>query len=141
MEIWGIEPAKLGKVTAFEHSLLEKGPLRLRSGPVDPFSPTMGYIGIGVLAEPNEKTDEYDVNGAGKMIGQQFVITTGSTSAAGEQDGGNKFRRKTIQFMMADAVFTGIYYFDSRLVYLPIEQLSRTIYPDSQEPVAGQDSD
>ena len=127
VEIWGIEPAKFGKVTAFERSLLKKAP--------DPFSSTMGYVGIGVLAEPNEKTDEYDVNGAERMIGQQFVITTGSTTV--EKDGGQKFRRKTIQFTMADAVFTGIYYFDSRLVYLPIEQLSRTVYPDSQEPVAG----
>ena len=136
VEIWGIEPAKFGKVTAFERSLLKKAPLRQQSsGQADPFSSTMGYIGIGVLAEPNEKTDEYDVNGAERMIGQQFVITTGSTTV--EKDGGQKFRRKTIQFTMADAVFTGIYYFDSRLVYLPIEQLSRTVLPDSQEPVAG----
>ena len=126
-EIWGIEPAKFGKVTAFERSLLKKAP--------DPFSSAMGYIGIGVLAEPNEKTDEYDVNGAEKMIGQQFVITTGSATEG--TNGGQQFKRKTIQFTLADAVFTGIYYFDSRLVYLPIEQLSRTVYPDSQEPVAG----
>jgi lipoprotein-releasing system permease protein len=129
VEIWGIEPVKFGKVTAFERSLLKKAP--------DPFSSTMGYIGIGVLAEPNEQTDEYDVNGAERMIGQQFVITTGSTSSGSAADEQQKFRRKTIQFTMADAVFTGIYYFDSRLVYLPIEQLSRTVYQDSQEPVAG----
>jgi lipoprotein-releasing system permease protein len=129
VEIWGIEPAKFGKVTAFERSLL-KG--RAKKVP-DTFS--AGYVGIGVLAEPNEQTDEYDVNNAERMIGQQFVITTGSTAV--EKDGGQKFRRKTIQFTMADAVFTGIYYFDSRLVYLPIEQLSRTIFPDSQKPVAG----
>jgi lipoprotein-releasing system permease protein len=136
-EIWGIEPAKFGKVTAFDKSLLKtKQAMSAGSGDI------MGYVGIGVLAEPNEKTDEYDVNGAERMIGQQFVITTGSTSltsgsAIGEKDKERKFRRKTIQFTMADAVFTGIYYFDSRLVYLPIEQLSRTIFPDSQEPVAG----
>jgi len=134
VEIWGIEPAKFGKVTAFDKSLL-KG--QTKTTP-DPFS--AGYVGIGVLAEPNEKTDEYDVNGAERMIGQQFVITTGSTSSGSAIEGKDKeqkFRRKTIQFTMADAVFTGIYYFDSRLVYLPIEQLSRTIFPDSQEAVAG----
>jgi lipoprotein-releasing system permease protein len=138
VEIWGIEPAKFGKVTAFDRSLLKtKQPTPAGSGDIT------GYVGIGVLAEPNEQTDEYDVNGAEKMIGQQFVITTGSTSlttggsTSVEQDGGQQFKRKTIQFTMADAVFTGIYYFDSRLVYLPIEQLSRTVFPDSQEPVAG----
>ncbi len=83
VEIWGIEPAKFGKVTAFERSLLKGGakkvPLRQqRSGQADTFF--AGYVGIGVLAEPNEKTDEYDVNNAESMIGQQFVITTGSTS-------------------------------------------------------------
>jgi lipoprotein-releasing system permease protein len=136
-EIWGIEPAKFGKVTAFDKSLLKtKQATSAGSGDI------IGYVGIGVLAEPNEKTDEYDVNGAERMIGQQFVITTGSTSltsgsAIGGKDKEQKFRRKTIQFTMAGAVFTGIYYFDSRLVYLPIEQLSRTIFPDLQEPVAG----
>ena len=144
VEIWGIEPAKFGKVTAFDKSLLKtkKTPdtrpsfAEATEGRPQTQDPQIeGYIGIGVLAEPNEKTDEYDVNGAERMIGQQFVITTGSTTV--EKDGGQKFRRKTIQFTMADAVFTGIYYFDSRLVYLPIEQLSRTVFPDSQEPVAG----
>jgi lipoprotein-releasing system permease protein len=137
-EIWGIEPAKFGKVTTFDKSLLKtKQAASAGSGDI------IGYVGIGVLAEPNEKTDEYDVNGAEKMIGQQFVITTGSSSlttsgsAIEGKDKEPKFRRKTIQFTMADAVFTGIYYFDSRLVYLPIEQLSRAIFPDSQEPVAG----
>lgn len=145
-EIWGIEPAKFGRVTAFDKSLLKtKQATSANSGDIT------GYVGIGVLAEPNEKTDEYDVNGAERMIGQQFVITTGSTSLTtggsaiegknkepiDSTQGRQKFRRKTIQFTMADAVFTGIYYFDSRLVYLPIEQLSRAIFPDSQEPVAG----
>ncbi len=140
-EIWGIEPTKFGKVTAFDKSLLKtKKTSDARPQTQDP--QIEGYVGIGVLAEPNEKTDEYDVNGAERMIGQQFVITTGSTSltsgsAIGGKDKEQKFRRKTIQFTMAGAVFTGIYYFDSRLVYLPIEQLSRTIFPDSQEPVAG----
>jgi lipoprotein-releasing system permease protein len=128
-EIWGIEPAKYGKVTAFGKSLL-----KTKQAEAPGSGDIIGYVGIGVLAEPNEKTDEYDVAGAEKMIGQQFVITTGSSIS--EQDGRQKFKRKTIQFTLADAVFTGIYYFDSRLVYLPIEQLSRAIYPDSQEPVA-----
>ncbi len=141
-EIWGIEPAKFGKVTTFDKSLLKtKKTPDLR--PQTPDTQAEGYVGIGVIAEPNEKTDEYDVNAAVKMAGQQFVITTGSTSLAtsgsttDEKDGRQKFRRKTIQFTMAAPVFTGIYYFDSRLVYLPIEQLSRAIFPDSQEPVAG----
>jgi lipoprotein-releasing system permease protein len=137
-EIWGIEPTKYGKVTAFDKSLIKtkKTP---DTRPQTQDSQIEGYVGIGVLAEPNEKTDEYDVNSAEKMIGQQFVITTGSTSGGSAIEGNDKekkLKRKTIQFTLADAAFTGIYYFDSRLVYLPIEQLSAVIYPDSKEPVA-----
>ena len=128
-EIWGIEPAKFGKVTGFDKSLLQTNQEKPSGG-----GDIVGYVGIGVLQEPNEKTDEYDVNAAEKMIGSRFVITTGSVT--GDKEGESKFRRKTIQFTMADAVFTGIYYFDSRLVYLPIEELSKVLYPDSKEPVA-----
>jgi ABC-type lipoprotein release transport system permease subunit len=138
VEIWGIEPAKFGRVTAFDKSLLKtKQAASVGGGDI------IGYVGIGVLAEPNELTDEYDVNSAEGMIGQQFVITTGSTtlttggSTSVEKEGGQKFRRKTIPFTMSGVVFTGVYYFDSRLVYLPIEQLSGTVFPGSQGPVAG----
>ena len=92
VEIWGIEPAKFGKVTAFEKSLL-KTKKTSDARPQTPDPQIEGYVGIGVLAEPNEKTDEYDVNGAERMIGQQFVITTGSTTdEKGRQ--GRKFKRQ-----------------------------------------------
>ena len=137
VEIWGIEPAKFGKVTSFDKSLL-----KTKQGEAQASGEIKGYVGIGVLEEPNEKTDEYDFNDAERMTGRQFVITTGSTTLTTggsmvENNNENKFRRKTIVFTLEDAVFTGIYYFDSRLVYLPIEQLSKTVYPDSAGPVAG----
>ncbi len=134
VEIWGIEPEKFGKVTIFDKSLIRsKKTHDPRPKTQDPQSE--GYIGIGVLEEPNEKTDEYDFNNAERMIGQQFVLTTASTIESNDKE--KKFRRKTIQFKLADAVFTGIYYFDSRLVYLSIEQLSKAIYPGMAEPEAG----
>jgi lipoprotein-releasing system permease protein len=88
------------------------------------------------LAEPNEQTDEYDFNAVEKLIGQQAVLTTGS--AVKEENGEKQFKRRTIQFKIADAVFTGIYYLDSRLVYLPIDRLSKAIYPDLNQQVARQ---
>jgi lipoprotein-releasing system permease protein len=141
VEIWGIEVQKRGQVTAFERSLLKTKNSVQRSA----FSgqQTEGYVGIGVLAEPNENTDEYDFNAVEQMVGRQVVLTTGSTtlttggstggSAAGEQ----KFRRRTIQFSIADVVFSGVYYLDSRIVYLPIEQLRAAVCPEAG-PVAGQ---
>jgi lipoprotein-releasing system permease protein len=132
VEIWGIEVQKEGKVTTFEKSLL-KGKT---TEPQAEGNAIEGYIGIGVLAEPNEQTDEYDFNAVEKMTGQQAVITTGS--AIKKEDGVEQFKRRTIQFTIADVVFTGIYYLDSRLVYLPIDRLSKAIYPELDQPVARQ---
>jgi lipoprotein-releasing system permease protein len=132
VEIRGIEVQKEGKVTNFEKSLLKgKAAEQKVEGDI-----TEGYIGIGVLAEPNEQTDEYDFKAVDKMIGQQAVITTGSGKQ--EEGGEGRFRRRTIQFTIADVAFTGIYYLDSRLVYLPIDRLSKTIYPELDQPVARQ---
>lgn len=135
VEIWGIEVQKQGKVTTFDKSLLnaQKTP---DPGRQTQDRETDGYIGIGVLAEPNEQTDEYDFNAVEKMIGRQAVITTGS--AAGKEQGERQFKRSTIQFTIADVSFSGIYYLDSRLVYLPLDRLSKVICPESDQPVARQ---
>ncbi|MFH1370745.1 MAG: FtsX-like permease family protein [Planctomycetota bacterium] len=130
VEISGIDLQKEGRVTAFEKSLL-KGKTEKDS---DPFS--VGYVGIGVLSEPNEKTDEYDFNAVEQMIGQTAVLSTGSI--VNEQDGSGRFRRRTIQFTIADVVFTGVYYLDKRIVYLPIERVQEAMYPEAKQPIAGQ---
>jgi lipoprotein-releasing system permease protein len=128
VEIWGIEVQKRGQVTAFEKSLLKAGQLQSARDNTG----VQGYVGIGVLAEPNENTDEYDFNAVEQMVGRQVVLTTGSTS------GEKQFRRRTIQFSIADVVFSGAYYLDSRIVYLPIEQLREAMYPEAGQPIAGQ---
>lgn len=139
VEICGIDLQREGRVTAFEQMLLSKDPDRAKKteGEIE------GYVGIGVLAEPNEKTDEYDFNAVEEMIGQTAVITTGSTSlatsgsAAEEKEGSRQFRRRTIQFTIADVVFSGVYYLDKRIVYLPIERLQEAVYPEAKQPIAG----
>jgi lipoprotein-releasing system permease protein len=151
VEIWGIEVQKEGKVTNFEKSLLNLQKTQDARPPFDKLRASQtqdqqieGYIGIGVLAEPNEQTDEYDFNAVETMIGRQAVLTTGSTSlttggsAVKIEGSENQFKKRTIQFTIADVVFTGIYYLDSRLVYLPIDRLCKTIYPEQEQPVARQ---
>jgi lipoprotein-releasing system permease protein len=137
VEIWGIEVEKQGKVTAFEKALLKKGS--------DPFFPSgdkeavKGYIGIGVLCEPNEKTDEYDINKAESATGREAVLTTGSTSSvSGKPEGKQQFKRQTIRFAVANIVFTGVYYLDNQAVYIPIERLQKAVYPGSNQPMADQ---
>jgi lipoprotein-releasing system permease protein len=97
-----------------------------------------GFVGIGVVAEPNEHTDEYDFGAVKKIIGQEAVLTTGAVIKAQDDSGAATVRRKTVKFTIADVVFTGVYYLDKRLVYLPIEEVQKILYPGANEGVAGQ---
>jgi len=130
VEIWGIDVQKQGKVTAFEKSLLKGKPQEPNGRSIN------GYVGIGVLAEPNEKTDEYDFDSAKAAIGREVVLTTGSTLEG--RDGNRQFKRQTIQLVISDVVFTGVYYLDKQVVYLPIERLSEAMYPASKQSMAEQ---
>lgn len=139
VEIWGIEPQRRAAVTDFKQTVL-----RERKPPKEPLfeaagtdGDLAGFVGIGVIAEPDEKTDEYDFDLAGKMIGRQAALTTGAeleSDAGGEK----RFKRKTIRFTITDIVFTGIYEIDKTFVYLPIEQLQKYLYPDEDGQIAGQ---
>jgi ABC-type lipoprotein release transport system permease subunit len=58
-----------------------------------------------------------------------------------EQDNENiraRFKRKTIQFTIADVVFSGVYPLDRDLVFISIEELQKKLYPDEELPIAGQ---
>jgi lipoprotein-releasing system permease protein len=96
-------------------------------------------VGIGVVAEPDEETDEYDFDAVKKLIGEQAVLTTGAVlEDRREKNLASGFRRRTVKFTIADVVFTGVYYLDNGLVYLPIEELQEVLYLDGNEGVAGQ---
>jgi len=139
--IWGIEPERRAKVTGFKQFLHKQSQL--------PGEPSLevagqpeaigGFVGIGVVAEPDEKTDEYDFQTAEKLIGQQVVLTTAAVSKTQEhKDTTAQIKRKTIKFTIADIVFTGAYHVDKTFVYLPIEKLQKTLYTNSEEPLADQ---
>jgi len=139
VNVWGIEPARRTRVTGLKQSLI-----RQKHTPDDPSfeipgfaDKTGGFVGIGVLGEPNEKTDEYDVEAIEKMIGQPVVLTTGAAVSSIE-DGSGRFRRKTVEFTIADIVFTGVYDLDRRFVYLPITHLQSILYPNESDRVADQ---
>ncbi|MFZ2145757.1 MAG: FtsX-like permease family protein [Sedimentisphaerales bacterium] len=140
VEIWGIEPVRRAKVMDFDRYLL-----RQRQSRGEPSFQTNGFeggvggfVGIGVVAEPDEKTDKYDFDAVEKLFGQQVVLTTGTVSQADEEGGRAEVKRKVMQFTIADVVETGVYQFDKNCVYLPIEELQKTLYPDEALPVASQ---
>ena len=141
VEVWGIEPAGRARVTGFARFLRRQGKDAGEPSFNVPDSPkeTGGFVGIGVLGEPDEQTDEYDYDVAEKMLGEVVVLTTGTVTGKDGQDGSRpEFKRQVIRFAVADIVETGVYQFDSGCVYLPIEELRGTLYPDEESPVASQ---
>ncbi len=141
VQIWGIEPKSRTKVTHLKQSLLKQ-----KNSPDEPSfniegsdaNSIGGFVGIGVLSEPNEQTDEYDFNTIEKMIGRQVFVTTGTTSDEQNANPKASFSRKIIQFQIADIIFSGIYPLDKELLYLPIDQLQKKLYPNEELPVARQ---
>ena len=139
VEIWGIEPARRAEVMDFKSVLLrQKGlPGQLSFEVQGQPGKIGGFVGVGVLAEPNEKTDEYDFEKAEKMTGRQVVLTTG-TVIEDKKGGQGQFKRKTVEFTIADIVYSGMYYRDKAFIYLPIEELQKILYPDEEGQVAKQ---
>ncbi|GAI45788.1 unnamed protein product, partial [marine sediment metagenome] len=115
VEIWGIEPVRRAKVMGFDRFLL-----RQKDSGGEPSFETNGFeeeiggfVGIGVLAKPDEKTDKYDFDAVEKMFGRQVVLTTGTVSQTDKDNGtGAGFKRKVIEFTIADIVETGVFQFD-----------------------------
>jgi len=142
VEIWGIEPGRRAAVTGFKRALLRaKRSSREPSFEVPGFAERVGgFVGIGVVAEPDEKTDEYDFAAIEKeMIGRQVVLTTGAVPRAQEHKGTRaQVKRKTVKFTITDIVFTGVYDLDRNFVYLPIEELQKALYPNSRDPLTHQ---
>jgi len=141
VEVWGIEPAGRANVTGFARFLRRQGKGAGEPSFNVPDSPekTGGFVGIGVLGEPDEQTDEYDYDAAEKMLGQVVALTTGTVKGQNSEDGSRPdFKRQVMRFAIADIIETGVYQFDSGCVYLPIEKLRGTLYPDEESPVASQ---
>lgn len=142
-QIWGIEPEKKAKVTGFKQALIKQSKLSSELSFQVPGFPKKlgGFVGVGVVAEPDEKTDEYDFDAVEKMIGQDVLLTTGAvieTKDPSSSEVSERFKRKSLKLIITDVVFTGIYELDRTSVYLPIKELAKMLYPNEDEPVAHQ---
>ncbi|MBC8378653.1 MAG: ABC transporter permease [Planctomycetes bacterium] len=128
---WGIElPGRLSVTPLHDALLLQKQKPAAEVGFDVPDGPDAvgGIVGIGVLSRPDEKTDLYDMEAVKGMIGRTMALSTGSVTQSDEQ--ADRFSRKVIKFQLADVVMAGIYQFDESFVLLPIEELSKQLYPD-----------
>jgi ABC-type lipoprotein release transport system permease subunit len=139
VRVLGIKPGKRSRVLRFKQTML-----RQKDVPGDPCFETSeagekigGFIGIAVLAEPDERTDEYDFELAEKMIGQQVILTTGAVVEQKDTSAKQaRFKRRTLPFKITDIIFSGIYLYDKNFVYVPIEQLQKKLYPDESTALA-----
>jgi len=165
VHIWGIEPVGRAKVTGFKQFLRKQGQSsKDPSFEVANGSQTVGgFVGIAVIAEPNEETDEYNYDAIDRMLGQQVILTTGAKIETGESrepapnsetrpelgrrigsdiqhldSADSRFKRKTLKVTIVDIVHTGVYDLDKGFVYLPIEKLQDTLYPDQKGQFANQ---
>jgi len=141
VQVVGIDPAGRAKVTAFKDSLLRQKSSTSCPSFAVPDQPGKlgGIVGIAIVEEPDELTDEYDFTAAEQMIGKRVVLTTGSVIEQDDPAGegpARRFKRRTIPFTVADVAFSGFYDLDKRYVFLPIEKLQQTLYPDAGEPIA-----
>jgi lipoprotein-releasing system permease protein len=140
VEIMGIEPQRRSKITDFSQYLLSNKNSSAAEIKKDADSSEgfHGYVGIGLLTQPDDKTDEYNVDEALKMLGRRVTLTTGASSSSSQGSSITDFKRQVLRFTISDIVETGFYQFDNETVYLPIEQLSKVLYPDEKLPVAQQ---
>jgi ABC-type lipoprotein release transport system permease subunit len=135
--IWGIELPRRLAVTPLHDALLFQ-----KEKPVDQVGFTVqdapdavgGIVGIGVLAQPDETTDAYDMDAVKAMLGQRMALTTGSLvqDSSNTDDSQPRFSRKVIKFNLADVAMTGVHEFDQSFVMLPIEAVSKALYPERQ---------
>jgi ABC-type lipoprotein release transport system permease subunit len=133
VSVWGIEPARQSGVTDIKKSLLkQKGldsPPRFAPSDSDQGG-VYGYVGIGVVASPDSKTDQYDMDEVNGFIGSRAVLMTGSMDdgQGGEADI-RSLRRVNVAFDISDITFSGVDQFDTESIYLPIEVLGEKLYP------------
>lgn len=97
---------------------------------------TGGFVGIGLVAGPDEVTDSYDMRQVEAFIGQKAVLTAGTPANADSQpdrtDAAPRLVRRVLRFTISDVIQTGVYRFDQNFIYVPIESLSSLLYPEQK---------
>ncbi|MDO8303945.1 MAG: FtsX-like permease family protein [Sedimentisphaerales bacterium] len=134
--VLGVDPVSRAAVMDFKSSLVVQKNAPYSPSFAVPNEPNEagGFLGIGVIAEPDEKTDLYDFEQVKRVIGKEVVLTTG-TIADPVAGGTEKFRPRRWQFKVTDVVFSGIYEIDTKYVYVPLDTLQELLYPQQGKPV------
>ena len=70
------------------------------------------WLGVNIVAEPDEKTDKYNLQELEKLIGKKVVLT---------MEGADQ-KRKVLPFRVSDIVFTDTFWGD-QTIYVPFDAL------------------
>jgi lipoprotein-releasing system permease protein len=117
--VYGIDPARETGFAAWKQRLLrQKDTYKEPDFSVPDYNGAPGvWLGINVLAEPNEETDEYDFDSARQFIGKRVILTTIGYEA----------KRHVNEFRISDIAFTQTFFGDKTL-YMPYEQFYKIWY-------------
>jgi hypothetical protein len=138
VQIFGIDPQRLSSVTYLKTSLIRQDKNGTEPSFAVPTEPNSigGFVGIGVLSEPNKVTDQYDFALVDQAMGSKMMLTSGTVNPQSPENTGaeaKEFKRRTLSFYVSDVVFTGNYQFDEESVFLPIDKLYQELYPSEEE--------
>ena len=125
----GIEPVGYSKVTDFSGSLLEAVELdNFFGGDGEP----QGFIGIALASEPDVETDEYNFEEVNSFVGSRAILMTGAQTEFAD-DATQGYRQRKLGFNIKGIIRTGYYSLDKTIAVFGIEELSRKLYPSSDE--------
>ena len=116
-DIWGIDLDKQDEVTGIKQHLCAE--------PKD-YNENSVIVGVGILGSPDAVTDEYDIPKAKEYIGKNALILTGRIDTELQ----NSFVKKDLRVTINNIIISGIDQFDRSSVYVPLETLSKALYPD-----------
>jgi lipoprotein-releasing system permease protein len=131
VQIFGLDASRLNRMPSLRRSLLhrrEDADLSFDL-PDDPNS-IGGFVGVGLLSEPNEVTDQYDFDLARRAMGRKLTLTSGTVDQGSQetQTGQSRPRSRRLSFKVSDIVFAGHSQFDQEAVYLPLKPLYKALY-------------
>ncbi|MFA6186708.1 MAG: FtsX-like permease family protein [Phycisphaerae bacterium] len=137
VSIWGIDIQSRGKVAGLKNNLLTQKsaagePTFAINGENSDVMPA--FVGIGLIAEPNTITDDYDFSAIKLNIGNNAVITTGSIENSGRDSSASMLHSKSVKIKIADILFTSVYDLDERFVLVPIDRLTDSLGLDIKKP-------
>jgi len=127
VQIFGLDATRLNRMPSLKRSLLHRSEDEDLSFdvPDDPNS-IGGFVGVGLLSEPNEVTDKYDFDLARKAMGERLTLTSGTVDR--ESQTAQSPRSRRLSFKVSDIVFAGHSQFDKEAVYLPLKPLYKALY-------------